>query len=62
MSNSDIPGEIASHAREDNIKKGYESKQALSKDALHSVFVTNSSRTFHKPDCPELGTGDLLEF
>jgi hypothetical protein len=59
---SGIPGEIASPAREANIKKGYEDKQALSRDALHSVFVTNSSRTYHKSSCPELGTGDLLEF
>jgi hypothetical protein len=56
---SDIPGEIASPARED---KRYESKQALSKDAIHSVFVTNKSRIYHKSSCPELGTGDLLEF
>ncbi len=56
---SDIPGEIASPARED---KGYESKQDSLKKNSHSVFVTDSSRTFHKPDCPELGTGDLLEF
>jgi hypothetical protein len=59
---SDIPGEVAGPAGEDNIKKGYESRQALSKDALHSVFVTNKSRTFHKTDCHELGTGGLLEF
>jgi hypothetical protein len=59
---SDIPGEIASPGKEDNIKKGYESKQALSKDSLHSVFATNNSRTYHQSDCPELGTGNLLEF
>ncbi len=59
---SDIPGEIASPAREDNIKKGYESKQDSLKKNSHSVFVTDSSRTFHKPDCPELGTDNLLEF
>ncbi|MHC4183399.1 MAG: hypothetical protein ACYSR0_08625 [Planctomycetota bacterium] len=59
---SDIPGEITSPGKDDNIKKGYESKQALSKDALNSVFVTNKSRTYHKSDCPELGTGNLLEF
>jgi hypothetical protein len=59
---SDIPGEIASPAREDNTKKGYEGKQTLSRDALHSVFVTNKSRTFHKSGCPELGTGGFLEF
>jgi hypothetical protein len=56
---SDIPEENASPVRED---KGYESKQALSKDTLHSVFVTNKSRIYHKSSCPELGTGDFLEF
>jgi hypothetical protein len=59
---NDIPGEVASPAREDNIKKGYESKQASAKDSSHSVFVTNNSRTYHKSSCPELGTGDFLEF
>ncbi len=59
---SDIPGEVASPGKEDNIKKGYESKQDSLKKNSHSVFVTNSSRTYHKPDCPELGTDNLLEF
>ena len=59
---SDIPGEVVSPASENNIKKGYESKQALSKDTLHSVFVTKKSRIYHKTDCSELGTGDLMEF
>jgi hypothetical protein len=56
---SDIPEENASPVRGD---KGYESKQALSKDTLHSVFVTNKSRIYHKFSCPELGIGDFLEF
>lgn len=56
------PEVYSSVAGKDSIKKGHESKQALYTDALNSVFVTNKSRTFHKPDCPELGTGDLLEF
>ncbi len=59
---NDIPGEVASPAREDNIKKGYERTQAFLKKNSHSVFVTNSSRTFHKSSCPELGTGDFLKF
>ncbi len=48
---SGISGEIAGSG-----------KEKLSEDALHPVFVTNKSRTFHKPDCTELGTGGLLEF
>ena len=59
---SDISAEIARPGKDDSIKRGYENKQASSKDTLHSVFVTNKSRTYHQPDCPELGTGDLLEF
>ena len=59
---SNVSGKIASTGKEDSIKRGYESKQASSKETLHSVFVTNMSRTYHLPDCPELGTGDLLEF
>jgi hypothetical protein len=56
---SDILGENASPARGD---KGYESKQDSLKKNSHSVFVTNSSRTYHKSDCPELGTGGFLKF
>ena len=41
--------------REDN-------KQGPSKNLSHSVFATNNSRTYHQPDCPELGISDLLEF
>ena len=59
---SNISGEIASPGKDDGIKKGYENKQVPSKNVSHSVFVTNNSRTYHQPDCPELGTGDLLEF
>jgi hypothetical protein len=59
---SDIPEEIASPDNEDSIKKGYESKQSSAKDSSHSVFVTNKSRIYHKSSCPELGTGNLLEF
>ena len=59
---SDISGEIARTGKEDSIKRGYESKQASSKDTLHSVFATKNSRTFHRSNCSELGTGDLLEF
>ena len=59
---SDIPEEIASPDNKDSIKKGYESKQSSAKDSSHSVFVTNKSRIYHKSSCPELGTGNLLEF
>jgi len=59
---SNISGEIARPGKEDSIKRGYESKQASSKDTLHSVFATNNSRTYHQSDCSELGAGDLLEF
>ncbi|MHC4269021.1 MAG: hypothetical protein ACYSTS_11205 [Planctomycetota bacterium] len=59
---SDIPGEFASPGKEDSIKKGYESKQSSAKDSSHSVFVTNKSRIYHKSSCPELDTGNLLEF
>ena len=57
------PGETDKQAKDDDsIKKGSENKQEPSKNASHSVFVTNNSRTYHQPDCPELGTGDLMEF
>jgi len=59
---SDISGEIARPDKKNSIKKGYESKQASSKDTLHSVFAANNSRTYHQSDCSQLGTGDLLEF
>ena len=59
---SSISGEIVGTGKEGNFKKEYESKQALPKDSLQSVFVTNKSRTYHKSDCPELGTDNLLEF
>ncbi len=59
---SDISGENDSPDKEDSIKRGYESKQGSSEKASHSVFTTTNSRTYHQPDCPELETGDLLEF
>ncbi len=33
-----------------------------SKHISSSVFVTNDSRTFHRSDCPELDTGERMEF
>ncbi len=59
---SDISGEIDSPDKEDSTKKEYESKQGSSVNTSHSVFTTTNSRTYHQPDCPELETGDLLEF
>ncbi len=56
------PGETDKQAIDDSIREGYENKQEPSKHASHSVFATNNSSTYHRPDCPELGTGDLLEF
>ncbi|MBC8550479.1 MAG: hypothetical protein H8D23_12610 [Candidatus Brocadiales bacterium] len=41
---------------------GETDKQEPSTNISHSVFAANNSRTYHQPDCPELGTGDLLEF
>ncbi len=29
---------------------------------VSAVFTTKHSNIFHKPDCPKLGTGDLVEF
>lgn len=56
------PGETDKQAKDKSIKKGSENKQEPYKNVSDSVFVTNNSRTFHKSDCPELGTGNLLEF
>jgi len=56
------PGETNTQARDDSIKKRSENKQETSKNISQSVFATNNSNTYHQPDCPELGTGDLLEF
>ena len=57
------PGETDKQAKDDDsIKKGSENKQEPSKNASHYVFITNNSRKYHQPDCPELGTGDLMEF
>jgi hypothetical protein len=39
-----------------------ESKPEQSGNISVSVFVTNNSRVFHKTDCPELGTGETMEF
>ncbi len=55
-------GETDKQSKDDKIKKGYENKQEPSKNISRSVFATNNSRTYHQPDCPGLGTGDLLEF
>ncbi len=56
------PGETDIQTKDDSIREGYENKQATAKNVSHAVFVTNKSRAYHKPGCPELGTGDLLEF
>jgi hypothetical protein len=58
----EIPGEIDKQARDDSVKKGYEKKQDPSGSVSHSVFTSKNSRTYHQSDCPESGTGDLLEF
>jgi hypothetical protein len=38
------------------------SKHESSKNISPSVFVTDNSRIYHKSDCPELGTSEILEF
>ncbi len=58
----EMPRELTKPDKENTIKKGYEKKQVPAKNVSHSVFATNNSRTYHQPDCPELGTGNLLEF
>ena len=55
-------GETDKQSKDDKIKKGYENKQEPSENASHSAFTTTDSRTYHQSDCPELGTGNLLEF
>jgi hypothetical protein len=57
-----VPGETDKHAKGDSIKKGSENKHAPSENISHSVFTISNSRTYHQSDCPELGTGNLLEF
>ena len=56
------PEETDKQTKGDSIKKGDENKQEQSKNISQSVFATNNSRTYHQPDCPQLGTGDLMEF
>jgi hypothetical protein len=56
------PGEAVKQARDDSVREGYEKKQEPSGNVSHSVFTSKNSRMYHQPDCPELGTGDLLEF
>ncbi len=56
------PGETDTQARDDSIKKRSENKQEPPKNLSQSVFATNNSNTYHQPDCPQLGTGNLLEF
>ena len=56
------PGETDKQTRDDSIREGYEKKQEPSGNVSHSVFTSKNSRTFHQPDCPESGSGDLLEF
>jgi hypothetical protein len=58
----EIPGETDKQARDDSIREGYEKKQEPSGNVSDSVFTSKNSRTYHQPDCPESGTGDLLEF
>jgi len=58
----EIPGEADKQAKDDSINNRSKSKQEPSKNVSQSVFAANNSRTYHLPDCPELGTGDLLEF
>ena len=55
-------GETDKQSKDDSINNGSKSKQEPSKNASQSVFATNNSRTYHQPDCPELGNGNLLEF
>ena len=55
-------GETDKQSKDDSINNGSKSKQKPSKNVSQSVFAANNSRTYHQPDCPELGTGDLLEF
>lgn len=57
-----LPGKLTKPTQEDNALKGNESVQETSKDISYSVFVTKESNIFHKPDCPQLGAGDLIEF
>ncbi|MCP4268464.1 MAG: hypothetical protein GY777_23285, partial [Candidatus Brocadiaceae bacterium] len=56
------PEETDKQTKGDSIKKGDENKQEQSKNVSHSVFVTNKSRAYHQHDCPQLDTGDLIEF
>lgn len=56
------PGETDTQARDDSIKKRSENEQETSENISQSVFATNNSNTYHQPDCPQLGTGNLLEF
>ncbi len=55
-------GETDKQSKDDSINNGSKNKQEPSTNTSHSVFATNNSRTYHHPDCSELGTGDLLEF
>ena len=55
-------GETDKQSKDDSINNRSKSKQEPSKNVSQSVFAANNSRTYHLPDCPELGTGDLLEF
>jgi hypothetical protein len=55
-------GDTYKQSKDDSINNGSKSKQEPSKNASQSVFATNNSRTYHQPDCPELGNGNLLEF
>jgi hypothetical protein len=55
-------GETDKQAKDDSIKEGLEDKQESYENVSHSVFAANNSRTYHQPDCPRLGTGNLLEF
>jgi hypothetical protein len=55
-------GETDKQIRVDSIREGYEKKQEPSGNVSHSVYTSKNSRTYHQPDCPESGTGDLLEF
>ncbi|KHE90453.1 MAG: hypothetical protein K8F52_13080 [Candidatus Scalindua rubra] len=54
--------EADKQARNNSIKKGSENKHKPSRNISHSVYVTKESNIFHKPDCPELRTGNFLEF
>ena len=55
-------GDTYKQSKDDSINNGSKSKQKPSKNVSQSVFAANNSRTYHKPDCPELGNGNLLEF